>query len=268
VLDYSVGLLRDGEPVTTAERESRLSFLKNLLDTAETGFPTSLLKADTRVHIMSDGVVIRTLRLRQYIPPKFSVSLKSCPWEQVRSIDVRGREIKIDANGAVQTVDTVKKAEIDRFFESLRNLRLAGKIPPHVLIEGPTQTEAKGGKKFGWSSVAEWAIVALVCFWAVHWLRNGTDSICDGRNKFLVDQVPGTLDVLSARHPFAVGIIRDLLNDGGKLDALVQQATAQLVADNQGESFASCAMQSVAIKADPDKFRNRIADKLESLLAL
>src|SRR4029078_3848159 len=164
------------------------------------------------------------------------------------------------------------------FFESLRNLRLAGKIPPHVLIEGPTQTEAKGGKKFGWRSGAEWAIVALVCvclasvafvcFWAVHWLRHGTDSICDGRNRFLVDQVPGTLNVLSARHPFAVGIIRDLLNDGGKLDALVQQATAKLVADNQGESFASCAMQSVAIKADPDKFRNMMADKLESLLAL
>ena len=113
-----------------------------------------------------------------------------------------------------------------------------------------------------------WAIVALVCFWAVHWLRHGTDSICDGRNRFLVDQVPGTLDVLSARHPFAVGIIRDLLNDGGKLDALVQQATANWSRTIKEESFASCAMQSVAIKADPDKFRNMMARQIGEPVAL
>jgi hypothetical protein len=65
--------------------------------------------------------------------------------------------------------------------------------------------------------------IGVVCVAAVILLpfKDG-DSISGAAKNEVIQQIPPALDILAARHPLKVGIIRALLNNNGAMDSFVQ----------------------------------------------
>lgn len=101
--------------------------------------------------------------------------------------------------------------------------------------------------------------------------HQGDGDPCRARADMFADQVPPALDRLSARYPLRVGLVRTLVNDGGRLDALVRdQASDQIIGlgEEQAISPMECAYEYYAIWVFRDRVREEIAAALEVRLRL
>ncbi|MGJ3232947.1 MAG: hypothetical protein ACFE0P_14250 [Oceanicaulis sp.] len=99
----------------------------------------------------------------------------------------------------------------------------------------------------------------------------GDGDPCRARADMFADQVPPALDLLSARYPLRIGLVRALVNDRGQLDALVRdQASDQMIGlgEEQAKSRLECAYEYYAIWVFRDRVREEIAAALEVRLRL
>jgi hypothetical protein len=111
--------------------------------------------------------------------------------------------------------------------------------------------------------------IGIVCIATVLLLplKDG-NSISDAAKNEVVQQIPPALDILAARHPLKVGLLRGLLNDNGQLDSFVESyARASM---DQGKSpglFDSYSLY-YSVMFNKDKFRAEMADSIEQQFGL
>ena len=93
-------------------------------------------------------------------------------------------------------------------------------------------------------------------------------SISDAAKNEVVKQVPPALDILTARHPIKVGLIRSALNDQGDVDKFAQSYfRTQMDHEKTPGAFESYLIYYV-VMFDKDDIRKSIADTLEKQLDL
>jgi len=94
------------------------------------------------------------------------------------------------------------------------------------------------------------------------------NSVSDAAKNDVVKQVPPALDILAARHPIKVGLIRAALNDQGDVDKFAQSYfRTQMDNEKTPGVFESYLIYYVVI-FDKDDIRKSIADTLEKQLDL
>jgi hypothetical protein len=121
-------------------------------------------------------------------------------------------------------------------------------------------------KKFRVIRVLLIVLGLFVAFVLAYPLKDG-NTACSAMQEKVTEQVPGALDILSARHPIAVGLLRSLLNDQGAVDKTAQDYVRSSMS-SQDPSTPACYTVYYAIQFDPDAFRTALANKIEQRLNL
>jgi hypothetical protein len=118
-------------------------------------------------------------------------------------------------------------------------------------------------KPFRRVAVVMW--IAVIAFLAYP-LRGGK-SLREATGDEIAQQVPYALEILSARHPFAVGMVRSLLNTDGSVDQLAENyVRASLNQENMG--VLNCYVTYYSVAFDQEDFRVALANSLEKKLGL
>ncbi|MFP4518751.1 MAG: hypothetical protein ACLFQ5_04780 [Oceanicaulis sp.] len=121
-------------------------------------------------------------------------------------------------------------------------------------------------------------LLALIGFLAVlaggaylYAANEGGGDPCRARANMFADQIPPALDLLSARYPLRIGLIRTFLNDEGRLDGLVRdEAAARIhgIEEDEATNPVECAYGYYAIYLFRDQVREEIALTVERELGL
>lgn len=94
------------------------------------------------------------------------------------------------------------------------------------------------------------------------------DSISTAAKNEVVAQIPYALDILAARHPLAIGLIRSALNENGAVDHVVQSYVRESMdSDHSLNLFQSYAVYYF-VMFDKDEIRTKIADTIEKKFGL
>lgn len=131
-------------------------------------------------------------------------------------------------------------------------------------VQNPTVVIRKGKKlraAFGWIAI----LFILFILW--YPLRNG-GSICEATRNELVQQVPYAVEILAARHPVKVGILRALFNDQGVMDKAAQEYVLSTMKSQQKLSKFDCYLAYYEGIIFKDEIRNAEADWLEKQFGL
>jgi hypothetical protein len=97
-------------------------------------------------------------------------------------------------------------------------------------------------------------------------LRNG-GSICDATKAEVVEQLPYAMDIVSARHPLMVGLVRSWLNGNGDFDRVAKDyVRSSMEHDNPGA--VDCYIGYYTVMFDKDGVRQAEADWIEHQLNL
>jgi hypothetical protein len=100
----------------------------------------------------------------------------------------------------------------------------------------------------------------------VYPLRGGK-SLRDATGDEIVQQIPYVLDILSARHPFKVGIALSVLNPQGSVDQLAEDYVRSSL-NQRDMGVLDCYVTYYVIAFDQDDVRRAMADTLEKKLGL
>lgn len=99
----------------------------------------------------------------------------------------------------------------------------------------------------------------------------GDGDMCVAKAELVAAQIPPALDILSARHPGSVGLIRSLFNKNGGLDAMIVDIVSASIQDedlDEEKSQIECAWEYADIYFHRERVRNEIADAIEEELGL
>jgi hypothetical protein len=97
-------------------------------------------------------------------------------------------------------------------------------------------------------------------------LRSGR-SLRDATADEITQQVPYALDMLAARHPLKVGLLRSLLNNNGAIDKLTEDYVRSSM-NRQNTGLLDCYVIYYVVAFDQDGIRKDLADGLEKELGL
>jgi len=112
------------------------------------------------------------------------------------------------------------------------------------------------------------AVMMLIVVIAVlaYPLRGG-NSLRDATGDEIAQQIPYVLDILSARHPFKVGIALSVLNQQGSVDQLAEDYVRSSL-NQRDMGVLDCYVTYYVIALDQDDVRKAMADTLEKKLGL
>lgn len=131
-------------------------------------------------------------------------------------------------------------------------------LPPAL-----TRAKKQRGVRWGWIL---FACIVLSIF--LYPLRSG-GGICDMARDQVVQQVPPAVEILAARHPLQIGLLRSMFNDKGMVDSLAQEYVRASMQDNQqNPGRLSCYLSYYVVILNKDRVRTSIADWLETRLQL
>lgn len=136
-----------------------------------------------------------------------------------------------------------------------------------AVAEAPPAAPARAKKKrgVGWGWIV-FAGVVLAIF--LYPLRSG-GGICDAARDQVIQQVPPAVQILAARYPLQVGLLRSVFNDKGMVDSLAQEYVRASIQENQQEpGRLSCYLSYYVVMLNEDRVRISIADWLETRLQL
>jgi zinc-ribbon domain len=143
--------------------------------------------------------------------------------------------------------------------------RDAAKITP---VAPPTEAPRASVKK---NRGVRWAWIAIACIVLLIFLyplRNG-GGICDTARDQVIQQVPPAVEILAARYPLQVGLLRQAFNDKGIVDGFAQEYVRASMQQNQEEpGRLSCYLTYYVVMFNKDGMRTSIADWLEKRLQL
>ena len=111
--------------------------------------------------------------------------------------------------------------------------------------------------------------IGVVCVAAVILLpfKDG-DSISGAARNEIVQQIPPALDILAARHPLKVGLIRSLLNNNGAMDSFVQSYVRSEMDQQKTPGLGESYLVYYFVIFNKDEVRAKIADSLETQFQL
>jgi hypothetical protein len=92
-------------------------------------------------------------------------------------------------------------------------------------------------------------------------------SVSEAAMNEVIQQVPYSLDIISARHPLKVGLIRSLLNTNGQLDSSIESYLRANEHPEKMNIFESYFMYYF-VMLDKDGMRKTMADDLEKRFSL
>jgi hypothetical protein len=126
-----------------------------------------------------------------------------------------------------------------------------------------TRAKKKRGVGWGW---AVFACIVLAIF--LHPLRGG-GGICDAARDQVILQVPPAVEILAARYPLQVGLLRSAFNDKGMVDSIAQEYVRASLQENQQEpGRLTCYLSYYVVMFNEDRVRTSIADWMETRLHL
>ena len=97
-------------------------------------------------------------------------------------------------------------------------------------------------------------------------LKDG-ESFCDATKNVVVQQVPDALEVLAARHPLQVGVVRSMFNDQGAVDKFAEDYVRNNML-KQDPSTLACYAGYYAVIFNKDRVRSAEADWMEKQLPI
>jgi len=97
--------------------------------------------------------------------------------------------------------------------------------------------------------------------------KDGT-SVCDAAHNEVAQQVPFAVEILAARHPLTVGVVRAVTKESGFVDKLagIYVQSEMIPQENPGQ--ASCYLAYYTVMFQKDRVRASIADWLEAKVNL
>ena len=95
-----------------------------------------------------------------------------------------------------------------------------------------------------------------------------SDSVSGAAKNQIVRQIPYALDILAARHPLKVGLIRSLLNEHGEADSVVESLVRTSLDREKGSNLFESFAVYYAVMFDADEVRADIANAIEKQLGL
>lgn len=134
----------------------------------------------------------------------------------------------------------------------------AAEAPP----ASPTRTKKRG---VGWG----WAVFACIVLAIFLYPLRGGGGICDQARDQVIQQVPPAVEILSARYPLQVGLLRSAFKDKGMVDGIAQEYVRASLQENQQEpGRLSCYLSYYVVMLNKDRVRTSIADWMETRLYL
>jgi hypothetical protein len=135
----------------------------------------------------------------------------------------------------------------------------SAKAPPAAL----TRAKKRRGVRWGW------IVVAGIVFAIFLYPLRGGGGICDAARDEVVQQVPPAVELLAARYPLQIGLLRSMFNDKGMVDRIAQEYVRASIRENQPEpGRLSCYLSYYVVMLNKDHVRTSIADWLETRLQL
>ena len=111
------------------------------------------------------------------------------------------------------------------------------------------------------------AIAALVALVLLVPFKDGNTPGNAARNG-VVNQLPFALDILAARHPIQVGLLRSTLTDNGAVDTFAETFLRTSMTQDRPPSLVSSYVAYYTIMFHKDRVRNDMANELEKELGL
>jgi hypothetical protein len=119
-------------------------------------------------------------------------------------------------------------------------------LPPQIIETGSAPPVSQSPrKKHGvrWGLIATGLVLLLILAYP---LKDGS-SLCDATKNVVVQQVPDALEVLAARHPLQVGLVRSMFNDQGAVDKFAEDYVSNNMLKQDPGTFACYVGYYVAI---------------------
>jgi len=93
-------------------------------------------------------------------------------------------------------------------------------------------------------------------------------SVSDAAKNEIVQQIPYALDILAARHPIKVGLIRSLLNENGAMDSFVESFVRESMDHQQSPGIIDSYITYYSVMFNKDEVRSEMATSLEKEFGL
>ena len=110
-----------------------------------------------------------------------------------------------------------------------------------------------------WLGVAAGIVVILMVL--PH--KDGS-SVCDAAHTQVAQQVPFAVEILAARHPLTVGLVRAATKESGFVDKLAGAYVQSEMIPQQDPGVGSCYIAYYSVMLQKDRVRASIADWLEA----
>ena len=110
-----------------------------------------------------------------------------------------------------------------------------------------------------WLGVA--AGIAIILMLIPH--KDGA-SVCDAAHNEVAQQVPFAVEILAARHPLTVGVVRAVTKESGFVDKLAGVYVQSEMIPQENPGTASCYIAYYTVMFQKDRVRASIADWLEA----
>jgi len=140
-------------------------------------------------------------------------------------------------------------------------------VTESVKVEAPPRASPGPAKKR--SSRSGWILVGLVVLAALLYpLRYGV-GVCDAVRLEIVQQVPTAMDILTARYPLLVGVMRAMFNNQEFVDNFaVEFISSTMEANQKNPSATSCYVVYYFAMFDKERVQTMIAEMIEKRLGL
>ncbi len=89
-------------------------------------------------------------------------------------------------------------------------------------------------------------------------------SVCEAAHNQVAQQVPFAVEILAARHPLTVGLVRAATKESGFVDKLAGVYVQREMIPQQDPGAASCYIAYYTVMFQKDRVRSSIADWLET----
>ncbi|HEY7763659.1 MAG TPA: zinc ribbon domain-containing protein [Aestuariivirgaceae bacterium] len=135
-------------------------------------------------------------------------------------------------------------------------------VAPAASRAAPARTKEKGGLRWGGTTAAVIALATLL-----YPVRNGI-GICDATDVAIIQQVSPAVEILAARYPLRVGVLRSMFNDKGLVDSLATEFVSSTMEANQQPGMLACYYFYYFVMFQKDRVRTSIAALIENQLDL
>lgn len=142
--------------------------------------------------------------------------------------------------------------------------------PPVVEPAAPTRahtvtpaTATSAAKKDRWQLHPAWGVLAGIAVIVMVLPHKDGSTVCDAMRHEVMQQVPFAVDILAARHPLTVGVVRTLAKDSQFVDRVAAFYVEQQMA-GKTPGLSDCYISYYAVMFQKDNFRAAIADWMDT----